>query len=600
MTDQNKLRRVNAVLIAIAIFLAVLSVGESLFAEPKVFKQKRGVIPYSVKWRMYRAEDAKEGDRIVLPLKLRTKEGRVAIGCTVDHALAYYGGIAFLSKGEMVRVYINERLIYSLENARGNDSPIFGGTVWNFVDLQGKVKVGDRMVIEYEDPVYLAIRSDRAIDHVEGWEKKVGRFLYDFLDPMEHFSVLKIHEIYLASRQDMFGFIFSRESFTLAPGVAMATMGAVIAAFGFLTYRNTKRQGNLKYLGLSILFMGMASIANNGILHLTFYNVVRLDHLYGLSKLLAVLCLGIYLLHTDRIKDRRSMRIQIRIVFGLVLLKLLNAVFEIGTLLDRIIPHQAILIILCVVTLITLILEYEKRKGNGSLVIAFVVLLFFFVLSAVESDRVSSQGAYIESIGSLLFFFIFVLRELRYYSELYEQGRSMEYYRELAGRDALTRIKNRTSFMEDLREYRDRYDMLSVIAFDVDDLKEVNDNLGHAKGDELLQVIAAIIYRNFCDLGECYRMSGDEFICVLRHVTDRMIKERLDHVRTEMSTESRRVRFMVSASYGVSHFDPRFDDRFEHLMRRADEDLYENKQKKKEERDRREKKVAKERVIRPS
>lgn len=83
--------------------------------------------------------------------------------------------------------------------------------------------------------------------------------------------------------------------------------------------------------------------------------------------------------------------------------------------------------------------------------------------------------------------------------------------------DVLTHCRNRRAYMEDIHNFKDfleTHDFLYV-AMDVNGLKDVNDNLGHDAGDELLQGAAACMNQCFGSYGKVYRVGGDEFVAVL-------------------------------------------------------------------------------------
>ena len=54
-----------------------------------------------------------------------------------------------------------------------------------------------------------------------------------------------------------------------------------------------------------------------------------------------------------------------------------------------------------------------------------------------------------------------------------------------------------------------------VIQFDINFLKKVNDNYGHAEGDRYIIAAATIISDSFSEYGKCFRIGGDEFFVVL-------------------------------------------------------------------------------------
>jgi diguanylate cyclase (GGDEF)-like protein len=78
--------------------------------------------------------------------------------------------------------------------------------------------------------------------------------------------------------------------------------------------------------------------------------------------------------------------------------------------------------------------------------------------------------------------------------------------------DCLTDLPNRAAFERD----RDAIDAgCSMIMIDVDDLKYINDTRGHLYGDKILKCLASILSEAVLPSGRVYRLSGDEFICVV-------------------------------------------------------------------------------------
>ena len=69
---------------------------------------------------------------------------------------------------------------------------------------------------------------------------------------------------------------------------------------------------------------------------------------------------------------------------------------------------------------------------------------------------------------------------------------------------------------EDLDRSREDYCLVSV---DVNGLKDTNDRLGHAAGDQLLRDYATALKANFGDEELCARMGGDEFLVVMNAPT---------------------------------------------------------------------------------
>jgi diguanylate cyclase (GGDEF)-like protein len=89
----------------------------------------------------------------------------------------------------------------------------------------------------------------------------------------------------------------------------------------------------------------------------------------------------------------------------------------------------------------------------------------------------------------------------------------------LADRDALTPLLNRRAFVRELSRVRnlaERYGApASLVYFDLDGFKAINDRLGHAAGDAALQAVADILIASVRESDVIGRMGGDEFAIAL-------------------------------------------------------------------------------------
>jgi len=97
--------------------------------------------------------------------------------------------------------------------------------------------------------------------------------------------------------------------------------------------------------------------------------------------------------------------------------------------------------------------------------------------------------------------------------------RKLEESEALADRDALTPLLNRRAFLRELarvRTFSQRYGApASLVYFDLDDLKSVNDRFGHPAGDAVLQAVAERLVANVRESDVVGRMGGDEFAVIL-------------------------------------------------------------------------------------
>lgn len=149
--------------------------------------------------------------------------------------------------------------------------------------------------------------------------------------------------------------------------------------------------------------------------------------------------------------------------------------------------------------------------------------------------------------------------------------------------DSLTGLPNRASFAARFNKGRERRATsatgIAVLFIDLDGFKAINDDLGHAAGDELLTVVARRIRDTLRPYDTVARLGGDEFVALLERVGDaegaRAAAERL-LVVLEAPVDLAVARVRVGASIGLVYRDDTPSD-IDQLLQDADRAMYEAK-----------------------
>lgn len=139
--------------------------------------------------------------------------------------------------------------------------------------------------------------------------------------------------------------------------------------------------------------------------------------------------------------------------------------------------------------------------------------------------------------------------------------------------DGLTQLVNRLGYEHYLARLRVP---ATILMFDVDRFKDVNDRHGHLMGDACLRAIAGCIRRAYGNYGTCFRIGGDEFCVILtrRNAQYNTMTEIFQHLMDAARAENP---VLPTVSVGTSHFNPSTDDLAESLAR-ADARMYQNKE----------------------
>lgn len=170
------------------------------------------------------------------------------------------------------------------------------------------------------------------------------------------------------------------------------------------------------------------------------------------------------------------------------------------------------------------------------------------------------------SLGTSLLLLLFRVSELR--------------LRNLARHDALTGLRNRHSLRDhasrELARAQRTLQPLTLLILDLDNFKEVNDEYGHAVGDEVLVEVASRLTFLLRDSDLLFRYGGEEFLILLPdtpawHALD--LAERLRCALCDQPLSVGDTPVFVSTSIGAVGYDVRTDD-WDRMLSRADAALY--------------------------
>ncbi|OUS27872.1 hypothetical protein A9Q98_08285 [Thalassotalea sp. 42_200_T64] len=149
--------------------------------------------------------------------------------------------------------------------------------------------------------------------------------------------------------------------------------------------------------------------------------------------------------------------------------------------------------------------------------------------------------------------------------------------------DALTglpdRVKAEEKFMQLIAAQSSENNKVALLFVDLDDFKNINDNLGHQLGDKFLQLIATRIAGAIADVGSIYRIGGDEFIillhCIYSTAEVQEISENISKVVSQPLTIND-YHLSSCCSIGVSLIPDDTED-FESALKYADIALFQAK-----------------------
>ncbi|OLC12084.1 MAG: hypothetical protein AUH29_17495 [Candidatus Rokubacteria bacterium 13_1_40CM_69_27] len=201
--------------------------------------------------------------------------------------------------------------------------------------------------------------------------------------------------------------------------------------------------------------------------------------------------------------------------------------------------------------------ELEHRKDDVGTLIQTVAKML---------ETIEQQAAEINSFASRLD---------AAYRELESTNTRLK---ETSFKDEVTGLYNRRFFSirleEEMQRHRRFNHPVSVVLMDLDGFKAVNDDLGHAVGDETLREVAQILVKHSRGINVVARYGGDEFVVLLVETSRAGARLYADRIRQVVSTFPFSHGRSITASFGIASLPDDEVSTSEDLVRASDEALY--------------------------
>jgi diguanylate cyclase (GGDEF)-like protein len=152
--------------------------------------------------------------------------------------------------------------------------------------------------------------------------------------------------------------------------------------------------------------------------------------------------------------------------------------------------------------------------------------------------------------------------------------------------DELTGLYNRRGFFaladQQLKLSNREKKGMFLISSDIDNLKKINDTLGHIEGDAALLETAIILKKSFRESDIISRLGGDEFVILATENPETTIETLTVRLKANLNDHNTSANkpYMLSLSIGVAHYDPVHPISIEELLFKADKLMYEEKEQK--------------------
>lgn len=386
--------------------------------------------------------------------------------------------------------------------------------------------------------------------------------------------------------------ICMERKYALAINLFLIIFGISLLFVSALFARKYKDFFKLMCVGAFSVGVALWSICSSNLIILFTYNPLVKAYLEFAMLYFAGIPLLLY--YWGDIQRKKS--VVLRLIYDVIVIA--QVTFSVGVTmlqLTNIVLFPELLtiehVLLCIVGAYLLTVSiYDirtKQFSHMAVTIGMLCLLVVGIASIVtfniEKYVVSFQGEYVDNalcIGALFFVFGQIVDFcMEISSRFYETARA-ETLERMAYTDALTGVFNRRKIDEEFDSLQRVQTVYGIYAFDLNNLKVINDSLGHEKGDLLLIGFAKILKEAFQDVGVVCRIGGDEFSVIISDVTSVNITE-LNHSFLQKLEENKVVEegLEISVAYGYCQRDEYGDVDVKAIYHKADVRMYEMKMK---------------------
>ncbi len=459
--------------------------------------------------------------------------------------------LTFYSVHSEVEVYEDGELIFQLKGINS----IFGkspGSKWNFIELSE----GSKEVIVRVKALYPSVRNPQMVFY-EGVGVEV---------------LLKL----------------MRES-ALSAGVSLLDLGIGIflMMYFFIVNRKMHIGRHVLYFGMFAVFMGFWSLNETTMMALLVKNVVA-------SSIWGYICLMLMIAPF-------AMFVQ-------------GFLFSSDKWMAQTISYVSIVnMAVCMILHMTNILEFRQSATSTHLLMAVDIAYLGYALKTYIHENGMNHLAKINIAGIVILFVSLAVDIMAFYftttktdvigrfgfllyigllgwqaasdslTQLHE-GQKAAIYKELALKDILTGLYSRNAYDEWEKENQCP-EHAGIVTFDLNNLKQCNDNMGHACGDVYLRKAAELIAEIFSEIGAVYRIGGDEFCVIVKNANSKDLEKHLEMLKLSEHTQNEMENSVpVEIACGYAIFDKKVDSSFADTRNRADANMYENKRMLKEKR----------------
>lgn len=396
--------------------------------------------------------------------------------------------------------------------------------------------------------------------------------------------------------------IMSEQIKEALPHFLVSLLGVTIGVILLILYvlaakKNIMLGQGLPWLGLFSIFIGIWSSIEINVYSFFFDNLLLFSNIGQMSLKMCIVPFIMF----DNVTFRNGKSKILNVLAGVSVAEFwITSILQFTGIVDyanTIFITHGILIVLAVVEAIKSVKDIVAERQNKvhrvekreTYMMHSLFMIVIIVTTLADLYRYyftnDSDIAMFSRIGYLGYIIMVVLTLLLDFMKWVTIGKQAENIKEEASMDAMTKLWNRACFERDIdKPSPKKRKKMGILMFDLNNLKTFNDNYGHDMGDYYIKVCSEVLRDSFSMWGNVYRIGGDEFCGIAENLTE----EEFERVKLEMESQIKQLRIpnydlTMQIASGFCRFDEKLDMNLRDTMKRADINMYERKQRMKQE-----------------
>ncbi|MDU1413489.1 MAG: GGDEF domain-containing protein [Clostridium sp.] len=457
-----------------------------------------------------------------------------------------------------VTLYVNNKKVYSFGEA--STIPTFAKSFGNVYDyfISDGISTSDKIRIELENL----------------YNFRINTTYKDFLNNM-----------YCGYENGLIIKNIRKELLNSALSIFIVSLGIISLWFSYILYKNNISVKQFTCFALLLCFTGIWFFIDFNIQNYVIPFPIFNNSLDFISFLSAIVFLLIYVSFYFKSSWRKIYRISALICLFFISL---TSIFQVRGIMDYydFIPLLHSIGIFAVIFIIISVI-YEMKyycKSELKRLMSSVIIMSLGIAMDILFIKWELISEFIWfKITFIIFLILQFIHSTGYIKTIIKENAKVKVLKELAYTDGMTGVKNKTSYLEKVSKINETLiskSNVAVIIFDLNNLKIINDTLGHENGDLLIINSSKIICDTFKS-SNIYRIGGDEFVAILEnsdlHECTKLInKMNLEIVKFNKNSLNN---INVSIAYGLAIYNKTMDTCYESVFSRADKEMYINKAK---------------------